>query len=127
MNCGTLNVCMYTPTASGGHALYAQDTWRIRPKLTLSYGLRWEPYLAMQNRDNQVYLFDIARFNAGKHSIVYPNAAAGLYFPGDPGYPGSAVTSNKLLNFAPRVGLAWSPSDRTRTRTRDWIASTRPN
>jgi hypothetical protein len=98
------------------YALYAQDAWRIRTNLTLNYGLRWEPYLAMQNRDNQVYLFDMARFNAGAHSIVYPNAAAGLYFPGDPGYPARAVTSNKLLNFAPRVGLAWSPSDRMTVR-----------
>ncbi len=98
------------------YSLYAQDAFRIRTHLTVSYGLRWEPYLAMQNSDNQVYLFDMARFNAGKHSIVYPKAAAGLYFPGDPGYPGNAVTSNKLLGFAPRVGVVWAPSDRMTVR-----------
>jgi len=97
-------------------AAYAQDAWRVRKNVTLSYGLRWEPFLAMQNRDQLVYLFDLGRFNAGVHSKVFPNAGAGLYFPGDPGYPGRAVTSNKLANFAPRLGIVWSPSERTAIR-----------
>jgi len=97
-------------------AAYAQDAWRLRQNVTVSYGLRWEPFLAMQNRDKLVYLFDMDRFNGGVHSKVYPNAGAGLYFPGDEGYPGQAVTSNKLAVFAPRTGIVWSPSERTAIR-----------
>ena len=97
-------------------ALYAQDAWRVRPKFTLNYGVRWEPFLPMSNRDDRVFLFDMARFNAGTRSKVFPNAPAGLYFPGDDGYPGNRVTSRNMLQFAPRVGAIWQPSSNTTLR-----------
>ena len=98
-------------------ALYAQDAWRVRPTLTVNYGLRWEPFLPMSNRDERVFLFDMARFNAGTKSRVFPNAPAGLYFPGDAGYPDRSVTSRKLAQFAPRVGAIWQPTDKTSVRS----------
>ena len=97
-------------------AVYAQDVWRAGPAFTLSYGMRWEPFLPMSNRDERVYLFDKARFDAGTKSQVYPKAPAGLYFPGDEGYPGRSVTSRKWAQFAPRVGAIWQPGDETSVR-----------
>jgi len=97
-------------------ALYAQDAWRLHPKFTVNYGVRWEPFLPMSNRDGRVFLFDMARFDAGIKSKVFPNAPAGLYFPGDEGYPGQSVTSRKLLQFAPRVGAIWQSSTDTTLR-----------
>ena len=70
----------------------------------------------MSNRDDRVYLFDQARFDAGTKSRVYPNAPAGLYFPGDEGYPGRSVTSRKWAQFAPRLGAIWQPDDQTSVR-----------
>ena len=45
--------------------LYAQDTWKLNPRLTLTYGLRWEPFTPMQVKDGKVYTFDMGRYNAG--------------------------------------------------------------
>jgi hypothetical protein len=97
-------------------AVYAQDAWRVGTKVTLNYGLRWEPFLPMTNRDGRVFLFDMARFDAGIKSRVFPNAPAGLYFPGDEGYPDRRVTSPKWNQFAPRVGAIWQPTERTSVR-----------
>ena len=83
--------------------LFAQDSWKVRPTLSLSYGLRWdriEPWTEKYN--------EISTFVPGRQSIVFPNAPEGFLFPTDPGVPRTlAPISN--LGFSPRVGLAWSP------------------
>src|ERR1700683_4608436 len=60
--------------------LYAQDSWRIRPNLTLNYGLRWDRIEPWYEKYNQ-----IATFEPGKQSIVFPSAPAGILYPTDPG------------------------------------------
>ena len=90
-------------------ATYVQDAWKASPKLTLNYGLRWEPYFPLTNDDNQVLIFDPARFAANQHSSVYVNAPAGLIFAGDPGYPGHASSEGNWKQFGPRLGLVYDP------------------
>ena len=70
--------------------VYAQDTWRLGQKVTLNYGLRWEPFFPPQLVNGAVYQFDVTRFQQNVKSTVFPNAPAGLYFPGDPGFPSQA-------------------------------------
>ncbi len=54
--------------------------------------------------------FDQSLFNQNVHSTVYPNAPAGLEFPGDPGFSTNNRPSNTKLNdFAPRLGVVWDP------------------
>ena len=98
--------------------LYAQDTWRVTPRVTFNYGLRWEPFFPQQLVNGAVYQFDQARFNAGTKSTVFPNGPAGLYFPGDPGFPSQAGMLTDWNNFGPRVGLAWDPTGSGRTSLR---------
>jgi hypothetical protein len=91
--------------------LYAQDTWRISPKATLNYGIRWEPGLAQQIRNGAIYSFSVERFLAGERTTQYRNAPPGFLYPGDPGFVnGQAGMNNKWTQFSPRVGLAWDPS-----------------
>jgi hypothetical protein len=98
--------------------LYAQDTWRMSPKLTFNYGARWEPWFPQQHQQNQIYNFGIDRFRAGERSTVFPQAPPGLAYPGDPGFPSKAGMHPKWLNIQPRVGLSWDPAGDGRTSIR---------
>ena len=83
--------------------VFAQDSWRVGPNLTLNYGLRWDRISPWSEKYNQ-----ISTFVAGAQSQVFPLAPAGILYPGDPGVPKTlAPVDNR--SFAPRVGFAWSP------------------
>jgi hypothetical protein len=98
--------------------LYAQDSWRMSPNVTLSAGLRWEPYLPVSSSSDQITYFDRQRFDAGIRSSVFRNAPPGLMFPGDDGMPGSQVARNQWSNLAPRIGLVWDPGGAGRESVR---------
>ncbi|MGB0041684.1 MAG: TonB-dependent receptor, partial [Terriglobales bacterium] len=83
--------------------LYAQDAWRVRSNLTLTYGLRWDRIEPWYEKNN-----GISTFEAGKQSVVFPGAPAGILFPTDPGVPRTLAPAGNR-DFAPRVGLAYSP------------------
>ena len=92
--------------------LYAQDTFKVSPRLTINYGLRYElpfPYTEQKNRQNL--------FVPGRQSVVFPTAPAGLLYPGDPGVPKGLIQTEKKA-FAPRVGIAWDP-----TGSSKWLIS----
>jgi hypothetical protein len=105
-------------------ALYGSDTWNATRNLTINYGLRWEPYFPHRMIDGRVYSFDYNRFLQGAKSTVYPNAPAGFYYPGDPGFPGKTGIYNKWMNFAPRAGFAWDVTGDGRTSVRSSFAYT---
>jgi len=98
--------------------LYAQDTWRMGSKLTLNLGVRWEPFFPQQLLNGAVYQFDQARFNANIHSTVFPKAPAGLFFPGDAGFPTQAGMLTQWGNVGPRIGMTWDPNGDGRTSVR---------
>ncbi len=98
--------------------LYGQDTWRLSPKVTMNYGVRWEPWFPQQHQQSQIYNFDINRLNAGKRSTVFPQAPPGLAYPGDEGFPTKAGMYTEWLNIQPRVGVSWDPGGNGRTSVR---------
>jgi len=84
--------------------VFAQDSWRIKPSLTLNYGLRYEistPYYDTQNKTETII--------PGVQSVVFPGAPQGWLVPNDPGVP-RTLAPIKYNAFAPRLGLAYSPT-----------------
>src|SRR5262249_39500900 len=95
--------------------LYVGDTWKLNQKLTLNYGLRWEPYFPQVHPDKAISHFDQNAFNQGIRSSQFPTAPAGIFFPGDAGFPGTTGMYKKWSDFSPRLGLAWDPKGDGRT------------
>jgi len=90
---------------------YVNDVWRVSRRITLNYGLRWEPYLAPQDRNGFVTAFVRENFDKGIRSTVYPNAPVGLLFKGDKGFPENNANSfNQYNQLGPRFGLVWDPA-----------------
>ena len=101
---------------------YAQDVWKLAPRFTASFGLRWEPSQPLALTQGAVYGFDLGRYQQGIVSQVVPNAPAGLYFPGDPGFPSNHRTYNpNWKQFAPRMGFAFDPKGDAKTSIRGAI------
>jgi Carboxypeptidase regulatory-like domain len=103
--------------------LYAQDSWKLKPNVTLNYGLRWELTTPLADAGQKVQTF-----RPGQVSSVYPcqlsdksplfglgdcNSTGvtpvGLVVPGDTGIP-NGLSETYYKSFAPRIGLAWSPA-----------------
>lgn len=87
---------------TGSFGGYAQDTWKVRPRLTLNYGLRYEYYMPQSDIHN-----NILGFFPGQQSTRFPDAPSGILYPGDPGTPNKALVYPDHNNFAPRFGFAW--------------------
>ena len=82
---------------------FAQDDYRVRPNLTLTAGIRWDPNLPPQIANGRA-----ATFVPGQQSTVYPNAPLGMVFPGDAGI-GSGLMRTTYGYWEPRIGVAWQP------------------
>jgi hypothetical protein len=92
--------------------LYAQDTWRIAPRVTINLGMRWEPLLPEYDKNGVGVHFDQAAFTAGTRSGTYTNAPPGFFYLGDRGLT-KAFANRDMNNFAPRFGVAWQPDSGT--------------
>ena len=83
--------------------LFVQDSFHVKPSLTLNLGLRWdvnEPWYDTQDK--------IETIVPGLQSTQFPTAPRGWVVPGDPGIP-RTLAPTRWNNVAPRVGVAYSP------------------
>src|SRR5438132_353885 len=78
--------------------------------VTFNYGMRWDVMQPWYERDNQ-----IQTIVPGQNSVVFPGAPLGLVVPGDPGI-GRGLSPTRWDNVAPRVGIAYAPSEKFSVR-----------
>ena len=83
---------------SQNFSVYGQDAWKITPRLTMTYGLRWDVNPALK----------------GKHATDDPFTVTGLDNPPTIALAprGTALYKTTYGNFAPRVGLGYQLADR---------------
>ena len=89
--------------------VFAEDSWRVRPSLTINYGLRWDYIRGWSELHNQG-----TTLIPGVQSQTFPGAPLGYVVPGDRLPNGQMIPSTlaptPLDDFSPRLGIAYSPS-----------------
>lgn len=104
------------------YELYAGDTYRMNPRLTLSYGVRYSLLLQPYQPNDQITSFQPSLFDPnkpasdacnglwvapGKDPCGAANKQFGTNFSsGTPG-PNRSLVKNGFHNFAPRLGVIW--------------------
>jgi len=96
---------------------YVQDAWKMK-RVTLNYGVVWNPFLPMNFYAADVYNFNLDAFNKGIRSTVMKNAPPGFSYPGDPGFEGNSGVKSHFNEWDPRVGIAWDLTGDGRTAFR---------
>lgn len=83
---------------------YAQDNWRVTPKLTLNFGLRDDTVTPWTERHNR-----LAGFSPENGGQLIPVGT-------DPRFPGNHMTVGRYTNFGPRFGFSYQITPRTVVR-----------
>ncbi len=91
-------------TYNNGLAFFAQDQFRVRQNLTVTYGLRWEYFGPISEEHNLLSNFPGPFSPTQQLELVGPGGLSGAY-------------NRDLNNFGPRVSVAWSPFHNTVVRT----------
>ncbi|HXW93802.1 MAG TPA: carboxypeptidase regulatory-like domain-containing protein [Terriglobales bacterium] len=108
--------------------LYAQDQFRVRPNLTLIYGLRYSLFRQMTDAHDHLTTFDPALYNPANAPQIDPydgnivpgtgKALNGIIIGGQNSPYGKAVARQNNLDFAPRLGFAWDPTGKGKMSVR---------
>ncbi|HVB36467.1 MAG TPA: TonB-dependent receptor [Candidatus Acidoferrales bacterium] len=99
-------------TNSNYFALFAQDDFRLTPRLTLNLGVRWDVQTPPTDKHKLA-----STFVAGVQSTVQPAAPTGQLFIGDPGVA-RGIVPVRWHHVQPRIGIAWDPTGSGKTAIR---------
>jgi hypothetical protein len=95
------------------YAIYAGDSWRVSPRLTVSYGLRWDYYGPVDERDGLVLLPEVPA-GANINQVLLGNAT--VNFAG--GNSSRGLYGGYWKAFSPNIGVAWDPFGNGKTAVR---------
>ncbi len=92
-------------TSQNGVGFYIQDAFRATPRLTFNYGLRWDYYAPVTEKNHLFSDFIPTSATAGNLEMVAPGGLSSLYKP-------------DYKNFSPRVSVAWDLTGKGRSVVR---------
>jgi len=93
-------------TFENNFGLFLQDSYRITPRLTLNYGMRWDYFGVVGEKKNLL----------SNITSISPAAGTGTFTLTQVGQPGlSQLYNPDKKDFAPRVSLAWDATGKGKT------------
>jgi hypothetical protein len=98
--------------------LFAQDSWRVNPNLTLNYGARWEvqrPFVALSDVYSQTTFAELFGVS-GQGNLFKPGTLTGKATQYSQFKSSTNAYNTDYNNFAPSLGFAWSPVAKS-----DWL------
>ena len=88
---------------------YVQDSWKATKNVTFNYGLRWEPYIPFWNRKQPCGELHSCGLYGGHQERRISKRSSRADFSGDANFPGRSYNAGKLNQFAPRIGVIYTP------------------
>jgi hypothetical protein len=107
-----LNTSRHFEIEETTNGAFVQDSWRLRPNLTISGGVRWQPTLGTKmNTANYAILndFNMVYDVSGPGNIFSPGTLTGKVPTVRGNTIGEKAYPNDLNNWAPSIGVVWSP------------------
>ena len=103
-------------TSENGYGLYVQDSFRITPRLTMNYGLRWDYYGIVKEKKNLFANFLVSNFDLASDTGTGCLVQVGTQIPCAPGTPTlSRLYEPDYKDFSPRASIAWDVTGKGKT------------
>jgi len=113
----------------GRREFFVQDSWKMRRNFTLDYGVRYQYFVPVTDKNNVLTSFDPLLYNRANAPNCSTSACAtlvrgtgnelnGIAIAGSTSRFGEAISPSDKNNFSPRVGFAWDPFSEGKTVVR---------